>query len=71
MTHDHGSGVEAGVWEAGVWEAGLDRRVEPVVAATRLRDVPLYDGTVRPDGTVLLLHTTVMADSDSDALTRI
>ena len=50
---------------------GLDRRVEPVVAATRLRDVPLYDGTARPDGTVLLLHTTVMADSDSDALTRL
>jgi len=46
----------------------LDRRVEPVVAATRLPDVPLHDGTARPDGTVLLLHTTVMADSDSDAL---
>ena len=43
---------------------GLDRRVEPVVAATRLPDVPLYDGTARPDGTVLLLHTTVMASSD-------
>ena len=48
---------------------GLDRRVEPVVAATRLPDVPLRDGTARPDGTVLLLHTTVMASSDSDALT--
>ena len=48
---------------------GLDRRVEPVVAATRLPDVPLHDGTARPDGTVLLLHTTVMADSDSCALT--
>ena len=48
---------------------GLDRRVEPVVAATRLRDVPLHGGTARPDGTVLLLHTTVMADSDADALT--
>ena len=47
---------------------GLDRRVEPVVAATRLPDVPLHDGTARPDGTVLLLHTTVMADSDSQAL---
>jgi FAD/FMN-containing dehydrogenase len=46
----------------------LDRRVEPVVAATRLPDVPLHDGTARPDGTVLLLHTTVMADSDADAL---
>jgi FAD/FMN-containing dehydrogenase len=47
---------------------GLDRRVEPVVAATRLPDVPLHDGTARPDGTVLLLHTTVMADSDAAAL---
>jgi FAD/FMN-containing dehydrogenase len=47
---------------------GLDRRVEPVVAATRLPDVPLHDGTARPDGTVLLLHTTVMTDSDSEAL---
>ena len=47
---------------------GLDPRVEPVVAATRLPDVPLHDGTARPDGTVLLLHTTVMADSDADAI---
>jgi FAD/FMN-containing dehydrogenase len=46
----------------------LDRRVEPVVAATRLPDVPLHDGTARPDGTVLLLHTTVMAGSDEQAL---
>jgi FAD/FMN-containing dehydrogenase len=47
---------------------GLDRRVEPVVAATRLTDVPLHNGTARPGGTVLLLHTTVMADSDGQAL---
>jgi len=47
---------------------GLDRRVEPVVAATRLPDVPLHAGTSRPDGTVLLLHTTVMAGSDDEAL---
>jgi hypothetical protein len=33
------------------------------VAATRLPDVPLDPGVIRPDGTVLLLHTTVMADS--------
>jgi hypothetical protein len=46
----------------------LGRRVEPVVAATRLPDVPLHEGTARPDGTVLLLHTTVMADSDDEAL---
>ncbi len=50
---------------------GLDRHAEPVVAATRLPDVPLHDGTARPDGTVLLLHTTVMADSDADALARL
>jgi hypothetical protein len=30
--------------------------------------VPLHDGTARPDGTVLLLHTTVMADSDEQVL---
>ncbi|HEV2536862.1 MAG TPA: FAD-binding protein, partial [Streptosporangiaceae bacterium] len=47
---------------------GLDRRVEPVVAATRLPDVPLHEGTARPEGTVLLLHTTVMAGSDDEAL---
>ena len=46
----------------------LDRRAEPVVAATRLPDVPLHEGVARPDGTVLLLHTTVMADSDADAM---
>jgi FAD/FMN-containing dehydrogenase len=46
---------------------GLDRRVEPVVAATRLPDVPLAAGTARPDGTVLLLHATVMAGSAAEA----
>jgi FAD/FMN-containing dehydrogenase len=46
---------------------GLDRRVEPVVAATRLPDVPLHPAVARPDGTVLLLHTTVMAGSDDEA----
>ena len=45
----------------------LDRRVEPVLAATRLPDVPLYDGVSHPGGTVLLLHTTCMADSDEEA----
>lgn len=47
---------------------GLDRRVEPVMAATRLPDVPLYDGVPHPGGTLLLLHTTCMADSDEEAL---
>lgn len=41
----------------------LDVRVEPVIAATRLPGVPLDPGMARPDGTVLLLHTTVMGDS--------
>lgn len=44
----------------------LDPRVEPVVAATRLPDVPLHDGATRPDGTVLLLHTTVMGESTAE-----
>ncbi|KUL39474.1 FAD-binding oxidoreductase [Actinoplanes awajinensis] len=37
---------------------GLDRRIEPVLAATRL-----------PGETTLLLHTTVMAGSDDEAAT--
>jgi FAD/FMN-containing dehydrogenase len=41
----------------------LDATVEPVVAATRLPGVPLDPGVPRPDGTVLLLHTTVMGES--------
>jgi FAD/FMN-containing dehydrogenase len=41
----------------------LHATVEPVVAATRLSDVPLDDGKTRPAGTVLLLHTTVMGES--------
>ena len=45
----------------------LDRRVEPVMAATRLPDVPLYDGVEHPGGTVLLLHATCMADTAEEA----
>ena len=45
----------------------LDRRAEPVVAATRLGDVPLYPDVGHPGGTVLLLHSTAMADSDEEA----
>jgi FAD/FMN-containing dehydrogenase len=41
----------------------LDVTVEPVVAATRLPDVPLDPGVRRPDGAVLLLHTTATGDS--------
>jgi FAD/FMN-containing dehydrogenase len=40
----------------------LHETVEPVVAATRLPDVPLDPGVVRPAGPVLLLHTTAMGD---------
>jgi FAD/FMN-containing dehydrogenase len=46
----------------------LDPIVEPVVAATRLPDVPLFDGVARPDGPVLLLHTTAACDSEAQAV---
>jgi FAD/FMN-containing dehydrogenase len=45
----------------------LERVVEPVIAATRLPDVPLHDGVQRPDGPVLLLHTTAMCASEAEA----
>jgi FAD/FMN-containing dehydrogenase len=41
----------------------LDVTVEPVLAATRLPDVPLDEGVRRPEGTVLLLHTTAAGDA--------
>ena len=44
----------------------LHRTVEPVIAATRLPGVPLDEGKTRPEGTVLLLHTTVMGDTVDD-----
>ena len=43
--------------------SSLDVTVEPVLAATRLPDVPLDQGVRRPEGTVLLLHTTAAGDS--------
>jgi FAD/FMN-containing dehydrogenase len=48
----------------------LDVVVEPVVAATRLPDVPLHDGVARPAEPVLLLHTTLTA-SDAVAAERL
>ena len=36
------------------------------MAATRLPDVPLDEGVAQPEGTVLLLHTTVMAGSRAE-----
>jgi FAD/FMN-containing dehydrogenase len=44
----------------------LDRRVEPVIAATRLPGVPLFPGVPHP-GTALLLHTTAMVSSPAEA----
>jgi FAD/FMN-containing dehydrogenase len=46
----------------------LDRRVEPVVAATRLPNIPLHPGVEHPGGTVLLLHTTVQTGSAAEAV---
>jgi FAD/FMN-containing dehydrogenase len=41
----------------------LQVTVEPVIAATRLPEVPLDPGVSRPAGPVLLLHTTVLGES--------
>ena len=49
----------------------LHMSVEPVVAATRLPGVPLDEGVRRPEGTVLLLHTTVMGDSAAQVEQRL
>jgi FAD/FMN-containing dehydrogenase len=45
----------------------LERVVEPVIAATRLPDVPLHEGVARPEGPVLLLHTTAMCATEAEA----
>jgi FAD/FMN-containing dehydrogenase len=44
----------------------LERVVEPVIAASSLRGLPLREGVERPDGPLLLLHTTAIADSDEE-----
>jgi FAD/FMN-containing dehydrogenase len=44
----------------------LDRRVEPIIIATRLPDVPLDEGVDRPDGTVLMMHTTAVGSSEAE-----
>lgn len=44
----------------------LDQRVEPVIAATRLPNVPLHPGVDHPGGTTLLVHKTVMGDTDDE-----
>jgi len=43
----------------------LDSRVEPILIATRL-DTPLDEGVERPNGTVLLLHTTAAGESEAE-----
>jgi FAD/FMN-containing dehydrogenase len=44
----------------------LDRKVEPILIATRLPDVPLDEGVGRPEGTVVLMHTTAVGDSEDE-----
>src|SRR5882757_9713679 len=46
----------------------LDRKVQPILIATRLPDVPLDDGVERPDGTVVIMHTTAVGDSEAEIL---
>jgi hypothetical protein len=43
----------------------LDSRVEPILIATRL-NTPLDEGVERPEGTVLLLHTTAAGESAAE-----
>jgi FAD/FMN-containing dehydrogenase len=45
----------------------LDAGVEPVMAATRLPDLPLAPGVVRPAGPVLLVNTTALCETDEEA----
>ena len=72
MTHDtwvwdRGEAGELVRWLQGVLPT-LDPVVEPVVAVTGL-DVPLAPGVRRPDGHVLLLHTTALCDTVEEAAT--
>src|SRR5260370_12696503 len=46
----------------------LDRRVEPILIATRLPDVPLDEGVDRPDGTVVMMHTTTVGGSEAEII---
>jgi FAD/FMN-containing dehydrogenase len=45
----------------------LDRKVEPILIATRLPDVPLDEGVERPEGTVVIMHTTAIGSSEDEA----
>jgi FAD/FMN-containing dehydrogenase len=44
----------------------LDRKVEPILIATRLPDVPLDEGVARPEGTVVLMHTTAVGAAEDE-----
>jgi FAD/FMN-containing dehydrogenase len=46
----------------------LDDKVEPILIATRLRLAPIDDGVDRPEGTVVILHTTTMGESEAEIL---
>jgi FAD/FMN-containing dehydrogenase len=46
----------------------LDRKVTPILIATRLPDVPLDEGVERPDGTVVIMHTVAMGGSASEVV---
>src|SRR6202041_1933182 len=58
----------AAMWHD-TWSFRLQDTVELLTWLHRvLPGLPLHEGVARPDGTVLLLHTTVLACSDSEAL---
>jgi FAD/FMN-containing dehydrogenase len=49
-------------WVHGVLPS-LEATVEPVIAATRLPDLPLYPGVARPEGPALILNSTAFCES--------
>jgi len=44
----------------------LDRRVEPILIATRQPEVPLDAGISRPEGAVVIMHTTAVGESEAE-----
>jgi FAD/FMN-containing dehydrogenase len=46
----------------------LDRKVTPILIATRLPEVPLDEGVQRPDGTVVIMHTVAMGGSAAEVV---
>jgi FAD/FMN-containing dehydrogenase len=46
----------------------IDNKVEPILIATRLPLAPIDEGVDRPEGTVIILHTTTMGESEADIL---